>query len=400
MATFNCQIRKERPRADKTWNVVIRFTHNGKTSYIGTMMYVGRHDLTAKGRIKNQRVLDRCDELIRHYRERLYELNLELNEMSMNSIVRYMTAKKADGDLDFMEWYEQWRELWPRKGERNYRTAVMAYRRFLKKKDGESLMMSEVTVKNMMGFERWLDDRPRARTMYTNCIAKIFNDAREYYNDEDENIIRIKHSLRKYHAPKQGVAQKRALTVEQIRSIMDLPRKETRTSRYTLALDCFVLSFFLMGMNSVDLFNAERMEDGYIIYNRTKTKDRRSDGAEMRVRVHPYIAPLVRKYLDRTGQRLFRFHLRFANHSNFNQNVNKGLKEVGRLIGVPGLQFYAARHSMATIAMNDVRIPKYLVNDMLCHIDEAMRITDLYIRKDFAPINDANEQLLAYVLNY
>ncbi len=34
---------------------------------------------------------------------------------------------------------------------------------------------------------------------------------------------------------------------------------------------------------------------------------------------------------------------------------------------------------------------------MLCHIDERMRVTNLYIRKDFSLINEANEKLMAYV---
>ena len=34
---------------------------------------------------------------------------------------------------------------------------------------------------------------------------------------------------------------------------------------------------------------------------------------------------------------------------------------------------------------------------MLCHVDSSMRITDLYIQKDFAPINDANFKLIEYM---
>lgn len=45
------------------------------------------------------------------------------------------------------------------------------------------------------------------------------------------------------------------------------------------------------------------------------------------------------------------------------------MKRVGEEIGVEKLQLYSARHSFATIAVNDVRIPIYIVNDMLCHVD-------------------------------
>lgn len=52
------------------------------------------------------------------------------------------------------------------------------------------------------------------------------------------------------------------------------------TSRYNLAKDCFIISFCLMGINSADLYNATEMKGSTIIYNRTKTKDRRLDGAK------------------------------------------------------------------------------------------------------------------------
>ncbi|WP_309253602.1 hypothetical protein [Prevotella brunnea] len=82
---------------------------------------------------------------------------------------------------------------------------------------------------------------------------------------------------------------------------------------------------------------------------------------------------------------------------SLNRAINIGLKEVGREVGVDNLQFYAARHSLATIAVNDVGISKYVVNDMLNHTDPALRITELYIKKDFKVINEANVKVLDYV---
>lgn len=70
---------------------------------------------------------------------------------------------------------------------------------------------------------------------------------------------------------------------------------------------------------------------------------------------------------------------------------------MGEEIGVEKLQFYSARHSFATIAVDDVRIPIYIVNDMLCYVDNAMRVTELYIKKDFSAINEASFKLIDYI---
>ena len=78
MATFKATIFKDRQREDKTWNVVIRFTHNRKVRYLSTTMYVTKKDMTASFKIKNQQILDRCDELIREYRKKIDGLFLEV----------------------------------------------------------------------------------------------------------------------------------------------------------------------------------------------------------------------------------------------------------------------------------------------------------------------------------
>lgn len=398
MATFKAIIKKGNKRADGTWNVVIRFTHETKVRFIPTTMYVTKKDLTASYKIKNAQILDRCNDLIKVYRERVNELNLEFNDIDTDTIVSYLKQKSDKKGISFSDFARKWMAKHTEiKGMKNYKTALNAFFSFVGR---DNVLCDEVTVKTMKAFEEALKDRPRAQSLYPNCIVRIFNDARDYYNDEDNDIIRIKHSLRRYKPAQQNVAEKRALDVETIRRIFALPydniKVKGKSSRHDLALDCFRLSFCLMGMNSADLYNADILEDCTIIYNRTKTKDRRTDKAEIHVDVQPYIVPLVEKY--RGKERVFNFCERFSSMADFNRAINIGLKEVGKEIGVEHLQFYAARHSLATIACNDAGIPIYTVNAMLNHTDPKMRITELYIKKDFKAINVANSEVLNFVL--
>ena len=53
------------------------------------------------------------------------------------------------------------------------------------------------------------------------------------------------------------------------------------------------------------------------------------------------------------------------------------------------MEYYAARHSWATLAVNKVGIDKYTVHAALNHIDEAMKVTDIYIERDFEVENEA-----------
>lgn len=384
-------------RNDKTWSVHIRFTHNNKTRYIPTTMYISKKDITASFKIKNANILDRCNDIIKEYRSRLSELSLEFNDIDIDTIVSYIRQKKENNGISFTEFAAKWIEESTIKSIKNYKTALNALCSFVGR---YNVLCEEINVKTMKAFENALKDRPRAQSLYPNCIKTIFNAAREYYNDEDNDIIRIKHSLDKYKPIEQNIAEKRALDVETIRRIFTLPydniRIKGKSSRHDLALDCFRLSFCLMGMNSADLYYADRLKDNFIIYDRMKTKDRRRDKAEIQVKITDYIKPLVDKY--RGKERVFNFYERFTTMESFNRAINLGLKEIGKELGIERLQFYAARHSMATISVNDVKISKYIVNDMLNHTDQSLRVTELYIKRDFNTINEANVKLLDYVL--
>lgn len=396
MATFKALIKKGNKRADGTWNVVIRFTHNSKVRFIPTTMYITKKDITASFKIKNANILDRCNDIIKEYRGRLSELSLEFNDIDIDTIVSYIRQKKENKGVSFTRFAAKWIEESTIKGIKNYKTALNALCSFVGR---DNILCEEINVKTMKAFENALKDRPRAQSLYPNCIKTIFNAAKEYYNDEDNDIIRIKHSLDKYKPVDQNIAEKRALDVETIRRIFALPydniRVKGKSSRHDLALDCFRLSFCLMGMNSADLYYADKLEDNVIIYDRMKTKDRRRDKAEIQVKITDYIKPLIEKYKGK--KRVFDFYERYASMENFNQAINIGLKEVGKEIGVEKLQFYAARHSMATIAYNCVHVPKYIVDEMLNHVNGSLRMVDVYVKRDFTQINEANTKLLEFI---
>ena len=400
MASFKTMVKSGDKRADGTWKVVIRFTHNRKVRYIPTTIYAEKKDLTASFKIKNMQINDYCDDLIREYRKRISALNLEINNVAIDAIIDYIQRKNDNGEISFTRFFEKWTQLNKnKKGVLNYKTAVTALKKYFGR---DEILCTELTVKTLKGFEGSLSDRLRARSVYPVYIKVIFNAAREYYNDEDNGIIRIKHSLDKYRPPRQNIAEKRALNVSDIRKIFAVPYKRTISkagsyNRHDLALDCFKLSFCLLGINTADLYYSTRLVDGRIIYERAKTKDRRSDKAEIQVDIPPMVADIVEKYKDRRGLRIFEFYRHYADHKAFNKAVNKGLKEVGEEVGITGLQYYAARHSLATIAVNDVKISKYVVNDMLNHTDPALKVTELYIKRDFKEINNANKKLLKYV---
>lgn len=150
-------------------------------------------------------------------------------------------------------------------------------------------------------------------------------------------------------------------------------------------------------MNTADLFNCTILSNDRITYFREKTKSRRSDEAKIIVDIQEQIKELFDLYADKTCKRVFRFYQMYRDENTFNQAVNKGLKEIGSQLNIDDLEFYAARHSWATIALNVLKINKYVVHEGLNHVDEEMKVTDIYIEKDFKAINEANSMVLKFI---
>jgi integrase len=148
-------------------------------------------------------------------------------------------------------------------------------------------------------------------------------------------------------------------------------------------------------MNSVDMYYANIQKQDIIIYNRRKTEGRRNDSAEMHVKIENCISQLILKYRDPGGNKLFNFNSHYATPFNFNKALNKGLKQIGKILGIESLEFYAARHSWATIArLSAVGIDKATVHESLNHVDNEMKVTDIYIDRDWSVIWNANKKVL------
>jgi integrase len=163
----------------------------------------------------------------------------------------------------------------------------------------------------------------------------------------------------------------------------------------------FLLSFVLVGINSMDLFTCENYDHttNVLAYNRSKVEGIRDDNGLIKIRIEPEILPLFQKYknLNRTKNEVFNFCNKYKNSECFNIKINGGLKLLKHKIGlgeVNNFTQYSARRSWATISRNDAKINKYDVHEALNHVDADMKVTDLYVDRDFSHIWDANRKVL------
>ena len=421
MLTIKAEIKRSELKVDGTYNVKIRFTLDRKVKRLSTNLFVTQQDLTKSLKFKEDTSIKReIDRLVLYYREQCLKLQLDQNHYSLDEIIEFLNGEQEKQQtIDFIKFSREWIASATIKGAPNYTTAINALVRFVGK---EELDINLITLEFLEQFKAFLIGERDARTkklmqqgkrvtsnrtlsLYLVSIKKLFSEAKRKFNKKDKNLILIPTSpFEDFKIPKQEATRKRAISGDIIKKLWKLPYKDMKkgyksTCRYNLAKDCFILSFCLMGINSADLYNATEMRGNTIIYNRTKTKARRLDGAKMMVDIPKIVQPLIDKYKDSTGKRLFNFYQYYGDEKTFNKAINSGLKEIGSILEVDDLEYYAARHSWATIALNKVGIDKYIVHAALNHIDDSMKVTDIYIERDFVNENKANAKVVKYVFS-
>lgn len=424
MATFKA-VPSEHQRQDGKRNIRLRVTHNRKVAYISTNIYANADELTGSThKIKqNSNIASKCEQVIRKCYDYTNGLGFAVNNMSIEDLVERLKSELVGGAafrLDFFVFAREQIATMKQGNARNYSVMLNSVGRYINR---DTLDINDITHDFIQGYIKYLLTEPtqrgairkkndndtaskskggRAVTLYLSYVRAIHNLAKKTYNRENLGIIKIPYSPFAEIKLQQPRAKKRAISTDVIQHIIDLPNartielKVTKFRRQDMARDVFLLSFALAGMNSVDIFTCAPASSGVLIYNRTKTADRRDDDAEMHIKIPKCVASIVEKYKDVTGQRMFSFYQHYRDKDLFNDAINTGLDDVAKAIGLDDLTYYAARHSWATIARSAaVAIDKETVHEALNHVSQDMKITDIYIDKDWALIWNANEKVLA-----
>ena len=382
---------------DGTNLVRLRFTFKRQGRFVKTNLIVHRKDMVGQ-RIKNSDIRRKAEELIERMEKAISHLDcFALQSMTIDQVVQFVVEDDEGFKLDFFEFADK--IIAEKKGQpaKSYRTAVNAFRSYI---GNDTLDISEISSPLMRDWERFLvakyGEGARAVSAYPACIAFIHGQARLRYNREEDGILRIKNPFQFYKPPRQKTGRHRALEIEDIQNMIDI--RGCLKGREKLGVDVFLISFALMGMNAPDLYTCKLRGEDVLHYYRTKTRTRRDDKAEMFVTIDKKVESLIKEYFAPEGsETAFDFCNRYKNYILFGETVNEGLKKysdrIGRTDNNDRITLYWARHSWATIAYS-CGVDKGVINDGLCHVDRDMKITDIYIKKNWKIIWDGNAKVM------
>lgn len=430
MPTFAISVREKDCRSsDGKYPVSIRITHQRVSLLIPTDLYVHRKQIKSDfSGLRDGTLIVELSREIQRYEEILFKgLGVDLSPYTAKELKTYiLRQRKTCGGqgIDFIAFGFEFVKQLKKKGRQGYAMPFEAVLNHLIDFFGRpAIYIREINVRNLLEFADYLQEerrierpnqfggttrrivkavRPQTVQDYFTRIQIIFNAAKEKYNDPDNENDLITHypfSSKKLRIEIKDAPAKRDLSVEDLIKILNAESLPGR--RMQLARDVCALSFYLVAMNTVDLYGADVKRDGQrITYRRQKTTKRRKDEAFFSVQVVPEVVPLLKKYRDPSRKRLFIFYKLYSDYKGFNKNVNKGCEQLASYLGVnPKLTSYYMRHTLATIAAEDCGIGEEDVALMLNHVGDGqslgssknLKVTRGYIHRRFDR-NDVNHR--------
>ncbi len=401
MSTFKAIVLKgpNQVKSDGTGNIKIRITHNQKSDYIPTDLYILIENMDNKmgcAKVgKNKEFINfRISSLINGYMEKDIMLGDRRKYMSLADIKNHLLHENSSWvEIDFFEFAEKYIETLRVKGTSDQFKALVSS---LKIFNGERLSVTEITVNFLMRYEMYLRSRKVGNGIinYMRTFRALFNKCRDHFNDEDSGRLLVNHyPFKKYTFPKRTTdARDHVLTLAELRLLINY---QPENSGEAFARDMFLLMIYLIGIEAKDLFYLGKLQKGRIVYKRFKTNRAHS------IYIEQEALEIIERY--KGNQFLMNISKRFEHHKSFYRAVNNyltgekshNIKGILPKLGIrKKVTTKWARHTWATIARNDCRINKDDVALCLGHEDIDNQVTDMYVKYDYSIIDEANRKVI------
>lgn len=393
MAQLSFTLDKRRANALGQFPIKLQVTHNRTNTTIATGIFIAERFFTHKDDTpisathpNAQELNNNLRSLYNDYLNALTELNLRggLHNMTAADIRAFsQTRKERNSETTFTSMVSAYvAQCRSKKTQYCYTHALSQLQEYLHK---DKITFEELNYATLKSFEKTLEVKGlgiNARGVTLRSIRSIFNEA-----IRQELVSPNLYPFRRYTL-QSATPEKKSVGVGVLVGLRDLDLSGTAAD----ARDFFLASFYLCGMNPVDLFSLPLCK-GEVVYVRQKVRFREPQPT------HIAIQEELQSIIDRHKgkEHLLDFAERYSNYDTFKRNISDDLKRVGKMLGVD-LCFKMTRQTWASIA-DHLDISHDVISKALGHCDKG--VTEVhYINFDWTRVDKANRAVLDYVNNF
>lgn len=395
MATLSLTIFKAKVLKDGRHKIRIAVRHKHETSYIIT-----RFIIDSESQFKNGQIVKRPDaavlntklrNLINEYQEKLDSIKhpdlydcRQLKEILINGVQEEPSTFQSLS-LEYVRELEE-------SGSIGYSKMIERNSRYLTEFVKGDILLSDITPEIIEGYSRFLRVKKgineTTNSMMMRQTKTIINKGIR------KRIAKYEvHPFINFKIPSSSVREV-DITLESFNRIRQAAPKE---KKYRVAHDLFCLSFYLGGINLIDLLQIDFRDTEVLEYVRTKTRNTTVGTRAICFTIPEPAKEIIKEWMNRNTGRLD-FGYKFS-YPNFSRYLTRSLASLSKELGIDEkVVYYSARKSFAQYA-SEIGIPDGIIDYCLGHSDKSKGVIRYYTKVRQKQADMAISRVIDYVNN-
>lgn len=318
--------------------VRIAITHSGQTRYIPTDVTIDSEKEINKGRIVKRPDKDSLNmklrKLLNVYEERLDNIQYA-DCLSCTQLVKILkgpvTGEKHRTFKDIAEEYLSQIDIEDR--AKTYKLYKLATNRYLQYAGDTTLMehINPIRINNYIMTLQKDKLSPTSINIYITLLKVVINYA--------VKMRYVTFDVDPFVTAKIPSAKKREtfITVEQLRKIRD-----AKLEKHNMCVirDIFMLTYYLAGMNLVDMLDYDFRNTDEIYYVRKKTRHTKEGENAVNFSIPDEAKPIIQRYINKKSGKLI-----FGRYSSYVSCYNVLARKIKELAEVGGIKHYFTLYS-------------------------------------------------------
>lgn len=344
MATIKLAVLKHTKSKDGSYKIRISIGHRSETHYIVTPYSVNALSEFDNGivvRVPNAHEINiKLRNLLNDYEERLERIDSpeDYTCKELRDLLKSMRTHSSK--ITFKQVSEQYQKELIEDGRGSYAGMLQNSLRLFFEFTGGDVFLSEISTITISEFERWLKRKGVSQTY----ISMTLSMTRTIVNRAIRMQL-VTYSVHPFTYWKRPADPERELdiSVEDVRAIRDA---QPRLKKQRIARDIFMLSYYLGGINLIDLLEIDFRGVSVLEYTRHKSRNMKLSDKRISFTLQPEAKELISKWMNRNTGRLD-FGYKFS-YKNFLAYVTRSIKSLAKDIDIQDYRkvcYYTARKS-------------------------------------------------------
>lgn len=395
MATLSLTLFKAKVLKDGSHKIRIAVRHKHETCYIITRFIV------EENQFKNGQVVKRSDAafintklrlMMNEYQERLDRIsnqNLytcrQLKDILMNSAVAKESSTFQDVCRKYISELEE-------EGRKSYASLLERNNRYFTEFTKGDILLSDITPVLIEGYSRFLKVK---KGVGDTTLGMMMSRTRTIINRGIKRQL-VKYDVHPFlnYSISASKVREVDLSIETFNKIR-LAHPDERKLR--VAHDLFCLSFYLGGINLIDLLQVNFKGTDTLEYVRVKTRN-----TVVGIRTISFSIPepakvIIDRWMNRNTGKLD-FGYKFS-YPNFSRYLTRSLAALAKELGITEkVVYYSARKSFAQYA-SEIGIPDGIIDYCLGHSDKSKGVIRYYTKVRQKQADMAISRVIDYVDN-